>query len=314
MYDPRVGKFLSVDPIARQYPELTPYQYASDRPIDGTDRDGKEWDPVCPVCALIIHGIVDGFSAVNSGVNNVVAGSVKEYQAKNGDLPSNNSNVPDQVQRTVATNTINEAKAQQFTGGTQVVVGNVQIAATFAPAFVDGMGLGLDVIDGAVEGAATRGILDLADGKPSPAVLKTPYTYEYGAKLANGVDATGGSETLDLAPMHESTLNGRELIIDENISPKIIKPLDEAGFSVKTFPKGTPDVQIIKYAKQGNSIVLTNNIADFRNAGITAIKVTANQQKKNNLIVSQLKNLSNVMKSNPSVASPGKVVSLANPE
>jgi hypothetical protein len=38
-----VGKFLSVDPITAQYPELTPYQFASNRPIDGIDLDGKEF-------------------------------------------------------------------------------------------------------------------------------------------------------------------------------------------------------------------------------------------------------------------------------
>jgi RHS repeat-associated protein len=44
VYDPRVGRFMSVDPVAKQYPELTPYQFASDRPIDGADLDGKEWE------------------------------------------------------------------------------------------------------------------------------------------------------------------------------------------------------------------------------------------------------------------------------
>jgi len=39
----RASRFLSVDPIASSYPMLTPYQYASNRPIDGTDMDGLEW-------------------------------------------------------------------------------------------------------------------------------------------------------------------------------------------------------------------------------------------------------------------------------
>jgi len=34
---------MSVDPITKGYPELTPYQLASNRPIDGIDLDGKEW-------------------------------------------------------------------------------------------------------------------------------------------------------------------------------------------------------------------------------------------------------------------------------
>ena len=43
VYDPRAGRFLSVDPISVEYPELTPYQFASNRPIDGIDQDGLEW-------------------------------------------------------------------------------------------------------------------------------------------------------------------------------------------------------------------------------------------------------------------------------
>lgn len=37
-----MGKFLSVDPLTSEYPELTPYQFASNRPIDGIDLDGLE--------------------------------------------------------------------------------------------------------------------------------------------------------------------------------------------------------------------------------------------------------------------------------
>ena len=42
MYDPRLAKFLSIDPYSNHYPELTPYQFASNRPIQGVDLDGLE--------------------------------------------------------------------------------------------------------------------------------------------------------------------------------------------------------------------------------------------------------------------------------
>ncbi len=42
IYDPRVGRFLSVDPIADEYPSLTPYQFASNQPIESIDLDGLE--------------------------------------------------------------------------------------------------------------------------------------------------------------------------------------------------------------------------------------------------------------------------------
>jgi RHS repeat-associated protein len=45
IYDPRLGRFLSVDPLTKNYPMLTPYQFASNRPIDGIDLDGLEYLP-----------------------------------------------------------------------------------------------------------------------------------------------------------------------------------------------------------------------------------------------------------------------------
>lgn len=37
------SRFLSIDPLTQAYAQLTPYQFASNRPIDGIDIDGKEW-------------------------------------------------------------------------------------------------------------------------------------------------------------------------------------------------------------------------------------------------------------------------------
>jgi RHS repeat-associated protein len=48
IYSERLGKFLSVDPITAKYPELTPYQFASNTPIQATDLDGLE--------AFFVHG------------------------------------------------------------------------------------------------------------------------------------------------------------------------------------------------------------------------------------------------------------------
>lgn len=45
IYNPSIGKFLSVDPLAKEYPELTPYQYASNTPIQAIDLDGLEAFP-----------------------------------------------------------------------------------------------------------------------------------------------------------------------------------------------------------------------------------------------------------------------------
>ncbi len=42
IYNPRIGRFLSVDPLTSSYPMLTPYQFASNTPIQAIDLDGLE--------------------------------------------------------------------------------------------------------------------------------------------------------------------------------------------------------------------------------------------------------------------------------
>lgn len=42
IYDPRLGRFLSVDPLFKSYPWYTPYQFAGNKPIIAIDLDGLE--------------------------------------------------------------------------------------------------------------------------------------------------------------------------------------------------------------------------------------------------------------------------------
>ena len=47
LYNPALGRFLTVDPLRHSYPMLTPYQFASNSPVAAIDLDGLE--------AFIIH-------------------------------------------------------------------------------------------------------------------------------------------------------------------------------------------------------------------------------------------------------------------
>jgi hypothetical protein len=42
IYNPQLGRFLSVDPLTRSYPFYTPYQFAGNKPIQFIDLDGLE--------------------------------------------------------------------------------------------------------------------------------------------------------------------------------------------------------------------------------------------------------------------------------
>ncbi|MEJ0034190.1 MAG: RHS repeat-associated core domain-containing protein [Bacteroidota bacterium] len=42
IYNPEIGRFLSVDPLTSSYPWYTPYQFSGDTPIQAVDLDGRE--------------------------------------------------------------------------------------------------------------------------------------------------------------------------------------------------------------------------------------------------------------------------------
>jgi len=44
VYDPRLGKFLSLDPLSNNFPWNSPYDFAENRVIQGVDRDGKGFE------------------------------------------------------------------------------------------------------------------------------------------------------------------------------------------------------------------------------------------------------------------------------
>jgi RHS repeat-associated protein len=44
IYDPRLGRWFSVDPLASQYPEYSPYVFAYNNPIAVIDPDGRSGD------------------------------------------------------------------------------------------------------------------------------------------------------------------------------------------------------------------------------------------------------------------------------
>ena len=59
VYDPRIMRFLSVDPLTIQFPYYTPYQYAGNKPINCIDLDGME--------ELELSGVVNPVNAGTPG-------------------------------------------------------------------------------------------------------------------------------------------------------------------------------------------------------------------------------------------------------
>lgn len=43
VHDPRLGRFLSIDPLSNKFPWNSPYAFSENRVIDGIELEGLEW-------------------------------------------------------------------------------------------------------------------------------------------------------------------------------------------------------------------------------------------------------------------------------
>jgi len=73
--DDRPLRFISIDPITKKYPELTPYQFAANTSISGVDRDGEE-------PKIVVTNQSTGYTQIHLyGAANVEETVVKTYKA-----------------------------------------------------------------------------------------------------------------------------------------------------------------------------------------------------------------------------------------
>src|SRR5438270_8727694 len=67
IYNPTIGRFLSVDPLQKQYPWFTPYQFSSNSPIANIDLDGLESWAVNPTTGETLSGPLDASRLHSAG-------------------------------------------------------------------------------------------------------------------------------------------------------------------------------------------------------------------------------------------------------
>ncbi len=197
IYDGRVGRFLSVDPITSKYPELTPYQFASNSPIRLIDIDGLEggipisWgsDPESQkTVQKIVNGTVDGVKTSLTNTWNFAthdaykkdtwyqAGHLIEEAMMSSSAYSNiyNPNTPrlDAAAKSFETNIINGNAYTRAKFG-------AQLATDIATSYVGSKGLG--VLKGVAQVAIRT---ELA----SSFYAKVGYSIENAAQHMEGID------------------------------------------------------------------------------------------------------------------------------
>src|SRR5690554_694731 len=91
IYNPRIGKFLSMDPLFRSYPFYSPYQFAGNMPIAAVDLDGLE-------IYFAANGNYIGKWGTSTEVKVIDNNNVEVFQA---DLKSAHSNPNDWVKQNI---------------------------------------------------------------------------------------------------------------------------------------------------------------------------------------------------------------------
>jgi RHS repeat-associated protein len=79
-YDPRIAKFLSVDPLTASYPWYTPYQFAGNKPINSIDLDGLEEK----LSIINTYTGADGAATLSLESQTTDAETIRNYMISNG--------------------------------------------------------------------------------------------------------------------------------------------------------------------------------------------------------------------------------------
>jgi RHS repeat-associated protein len=114
LYNPAIGKFLSVDPIHDEYPELTPYQFASNSPMLNVDFDGLEATEYWNKTKEVLGGIADGLKQLSHDLAPIRPAdendpkTLKESLEQLKSIPQNIKNIPSTLRKVYTEGTLRE--------------------------------------------------------------------------------------------------------------------------------------------------------------------------------------------------------------
>lgn len=156
IYDGRLGRFLSVDPLTKKYPELTPYQFASNSPIWGVDRDGKEFQ----VNNWLWNIWMDWEFGDPTGIKTLKSGLEEKASIQSHQMSYNNEHVPEDVQNKLDIVHNIDANTKIAAGTSKLIAFNVKTSGEILINIVP-IGKGAELI---FRGGSETGIIDIALG------------------------------------------------------------------------------------------------------------------------------------------------------
>ncbi|HBG70961.1 MAG: hypothetical protein A2W93_03335 [Bacteroidetes bacterium GWF2_43_63] len=121
IYDSRLGRWMSVDPLFKDYPDLSPYCFAANSPILFVDRDGKKIyvsfdsqkaiDSYLEVMNMGLEGqFAVGLKAVGNGQYEVVIGTNKDFPGNVDDMTPNGKAFYEEMNKLVTDTRVMKAR------------------------------------------------------------------------------------------------------------------------------------------------------------------------------------------------------------
>ncbi len=151
IYNPELGKFLSVDPLASDFAWYTPYQFAGNSPIENLDLDGLEQlnfrthvalygqgAPITYAWDWVTDKIIGGATRALHGVEREVKADLRHQSYLRGEGPSQEQ-YPAHIEEKMYKADKLQAKTEQGQGLTDVADGIATIASLPLEA-LEGMG------------------------------------------------------------------------------------------------------------------------------------------------------------------------------
>ncbi len=197
-YDPRLGKFLSTDPLTQKFPALSPYQHAGNNPIAAIDLEGLEPATINPntqVLVLVLQGFVGDPQAGKTQAQNAGGDLDVDYtglgqiqQAASGATQiqvvtfasSTTGNTKEDVKKTI------EAFKAQNAGGQLVLVGHSQGADNIIELAKENKSLSIDLlITLDIKDASNIGIFSIDDDN-IPSNVKFAINYYQEGEVIGG--------------------------------------------------------------------------------------------------------------------------------
>ncbi len=128
IYDPRLGRFLSVDPISSSFPWYTPYQFAGNAPIAAIDVEGAEpfWGPGNFIWEAYFYTKLSFQYGDPTGVKQLTTGLSNSHKVQTGQMTYHNNNVPLHIQEKLDRTTELNARLDITTGGAKIISFNVE--------------------------------------------------------------------------------------------------------------------------------------------------------------------------------------------